>query len=70
MMNIREYIYMMHELIEKPRNELRIKAIEQNDEYCEMLLAKYEKVYRQKCLEIEKKMSIELRNIKRFKQVE
>jgi len=68
MIEITEYVHMVHELIEKPRNDLRIAA--QNDARYEDLLKKYEEAYMDKCLKIEEIMKEEIKKIERFKRIE
>lgn len=54
---IREYVTIVHELIEVPRNELRKKVYEEHKTEYKDLLEKYEQAYFEKCLKVEEMLA-------------
>jgi predicted nucleotidyltransferase len=67
MIFIKKYVYLVHRLIEVPRNELRCEVEVTKEEVISEVLDKYEKAYLERCLELEKIMDLEMQYIRRFK---
>ena len=64
---IQDYAIQIHELVEKPRNELRRKVYaEHKMEYSE-LLEKFEKIHLEECQKIENMLRKEDEKIRRKK---
>lgn len=59
---MKEYIDMVHRLIEIPRNELRDKVLESDDENLKKVLNDYEAAYHRSCLKIEEYIDNELKD--------
>lgn len=57
------YVHLVHNLIEKPRNELRIKVGQSNDKKLREVLEKYETAYHRSCLKIEEYLEYELEKL-------
>lgn len=54
------YVNLVHNLIEKPRNELRVKVFKSNDKKLKEVLDKYEEAYYRSCLKVEEYIDFEL----------
>ena len=59
---MKEYVDIVHKLIEIPRNELRNKVAKSNDKELEKVLNNYEYEYYRSCLKIEEYIDSELKN--------
>ena len=59
---MKKYVDMICKLIEIPRNELRCKFYETNDEELKKVLDNYEDAYYRSCLKIEEYIDNELKN--------
>lgn len=57
------YVHLVHNLIEKPRNELRIRVGKNNDKELKEILEKYEEAYHRSCLKIEEYLEFELEKL-------
>lgn len=57
---LREYVFKVHELLEKPRNELERKYANKKDKRMEELIRKYDEALMEKYKYIEKLMAEEL----------
>ena len=60
---MKEYIDMVHRLIELPRNELRREVLDTKDGKLKKILDNYEETYYKCCLKIEEYIDIERRNM-------
>ena len=58
-----KYVNLVHDLIEKPRNELRGKVRNCNDKKLQKILDKYEEAYHRSCLKITLTLTLTLTGI-------
>ena len=58
-----KYVNLVYDLIEKPRNELRVKVRNCNDKKLQKILDKYEEAYHRSCLKIEEYIDLELQEL-------